>query len=128
MGQSRSRYSLSRIDPFSLCAIIPALGLAGLCGVSGFLPGAVAFAVLALAIVALEVWIHRREPTPPPPRRAPVQNRAPAANRPPAARRPPQQQPPVARRQPPPPPRRAPAGAPPPPARRQQPPPRPRMH
>ncbi|WP_373308597.1 hypothetical protein, partial [Amycolatopsis bartoniae] len=96
MGQSRSRYSLARIDPFSLCAIIPALALAGLCGVSGFLPGAIAFAVLALGIVALEVWIHRREPTPPPaaapPRRAPTSGRPPAAARPPASGRTPAQQ------------------------------------
>lgn len=119
MGQSRSRYSLSRIDPFSLCAIIPALALAGLCGVSGFIPGAIAMALLAVAIVALEVWIHRREPAPPPPRRAP------AAQQQASRQQTPRQQPPV-RRQPPPPARRNPAAAPP-PARRQQPPPRPRM-
>lgn len=123
MGQSRSRYSLSRIDPFSLCAIIPSLALAGLCGVSGFIPGAIAMAFLAVVIVAVEVWIHRRDPASPPPRRAPTAQHQ--ASRQPPRQQPPRQQAPV-RRQPPPPPRRNPAAAPPPP-RRQPPPPRPRV-
>lgn len=122
MAQSRSRYSLSRIDPFSLCAIIPALALAGLCGVSGFMPGAIAMAFLAVVIVAVEVWIHRRDPASPPPRRARTAQQQAARPQPPRQQFP-RQQPPV-RRQPPPPPRRNPAAAQPPPRRQ---PPRPRV-
>lgn len=114
MGPPNNRYrrfSLARIDPFSLCAIIPALALAGLCGASGFTPGVFAMVALAAAILALEVWVHRREPPPPPPRA----QRAPA---PPAAvRRPPPPRPPTEA-----PPRRQPGAMP-----RQPPPPRPRM-
>jgi hypothetical protein len=104
------RFSLARIDPFSLCAIIPALALAGLCGASGFTPGVFAMVALALAIVLLEVWVHRRELPPPPPR---AQR---AAAPPTAVRRPPPRQYTEA------PPRRQPGAMP-----RQQPPPRPRV-